>query len=399
MVNDARLVITFVCVGHALFHVLVALFFTLALVLEPAWAVSYNDLIALWTLGALLLGLGAPIAGWLGDRYGETRLMIVYFLGIGLACMVCGLSSGPSDLWIALSLMGLFGSIYHPVGASWTVKHATKRGQTIALAGISGSIGVALAAAVAGALSDLSGWRSAFIVPGAVTVLAGLALIAAYARGSIVDRTTDRVPSPPVAAAEVRRAFASLIVAMALTSLTYQAFSTMLPKWIEREIGAQLGTGLIGLGLLVMLIYLVGSTAQLVGGFLSDRGWTREVYIAGFVLKLAALAAAMVVGGWVAVLSAIAISFAFDIAAPIETVLIARFTASGRRGLAYGIRHGIGIAAAPLGVQLVAMQFSPSVGFAPLLGSLCIITGVALLAALLLPRERVAAPVTLRNQA
>jgi FSR family fosmidomycin resistance protein-like MFS transporter len=390
-VSDARPVFIFACIGHALFHIVVALLFTLALVLQPTWTVSYNDLIALWTFGALLLGAGAPIAGWLGDRYGETRLMIVYFLGIGLACIACGLSRGTFDLWIALSVMGLFGSIYHPVGTAWIVKHARKRGQAIATVGISGSLGVALAAAVAGALSDLSSWRAAFIVPGGVTVVAGLALLAAYARGSIVDRAADRVASPPVSAADVRRAFAGLVVAMALTSLSYQAFSTMLPKWIEREIGAALGTGLVGLGVVVMLIYLVGATAQLVGGFLADRGWTREVYIAGFALKLAAFAAAMVVGGWVAVLSAVAISVAFDVAAPIETVLIARFTASRRRGLAYGIRHGIGIAAAPLGVQLVATQFSPSAGFSPLLTSLCAITAIALLAALLLPRDKVEA--------
>jgi MFS transporter, FSR family, fosmidomycin resistance protein len=388
-VSDARPVFIFACIGHALFHILVALLFTLALVLQPAWAVSYNDLIALWTFGALLLGAGAPIAGWLGDRYGETRLMIVYFLGIGLSCIACGLSRGTSDLWIGLTFMGLFGSIYHPVGTAWIVKHAQKRGRAIATVGICGSLGVALAAAVAGALSDLSSWRAAFFIPGGVTVMAGLALLVSYARGSIVDRGVDRVASLPVTASDVRRAFAGLVVAMALTSLLYQAFSTMLPKWIEREIGAALGTGLVGLGMLVMLIYLVGATAQLVGGFLSDRGWTREAYIAGFVLKLAAFAAAMVVGDWVVVLAAIAISFAFDIAAPIETVLIARFTASRRRGLAYGVRHGIGIAAAPLGVQLVAAQFNPSTGFRPLLVSLCVITAIGLLAALFLPRDKV----------
>jgi FSR family fosmidomycin resistance protein-like MFS transporter len=393
-VSDARPVIIFACIGHALFHILVALFFTLVLVLQPAWAVSYNDLIALWTFGALLLGVGAPIAGWLGDRFGETRLMIVYFLGIGLSCVACGLGNGTFDLWISLTFMGLFGSIYHPVGTAWIVKHAHKRGQTIAAVGICGSLGVALAAAIAATLSDLWSWRVAFILPGGVTVLAGLALLAAYARGSIVDRAADRVIVAPATAADVRRAFTGLVLAMALTSLLYQAFSTMLPKWIEREIGPALGTGIVGLGLLVMLIYLVGATAQLVGGFLSDRGWTREVYIAGFVLKLAAFVAAMAVGGWVAVLSAVAISFAFDIAAPIETVLIARFTSSRRRGLAYGVRHGIGIAAAPLGVQLVAAQFSPSAGFQPLLASLCVITLVALLAALLLPRDKALAAAT-----
>ena len=44
---------------------------------------SYSDLIALWTLGSLLIGLGAPLAGWLGDRWGESRVMVLVFFGLG----------------------------------------------------------------------------------------------------------------------------------------------------------------------------------------------------------------------------------------------------------------------------------------------------------------------------
>ena len=83
--NPGRLVLIFACLGHALFHIIAALFLTLVLILQPAWNLPYNDLIALWTLGAFLLGFGAPLAGWLGDRIGETRMMILYFFGIGAA--------------------------------------------------------------------------------------------------------------------------------------------------------------------------------------------------------------------------------------------------------------------------------------------------------------------------
>ena len=80
---SARLVLVFACLGHAWFHVLVALYLILVLLIEPVWQRPYDELIALWTPGALLLGLAAPAAGWLGDRWGEVRLMILFFLGSG----------------------------------------------------------------------------------------------------------------------------------------------------------------------------------------------------------------------------------------------------------------------------------------------------------------------------
>jgi FSR family fosmidomycin resistance protein-like MFS transporter len=177
----ARSVIAFAAVGHCLFHIVTALLATVVLVLAPIWGASYSALIALWTLGALLLGLGAPFAGWIGDRFGEARTMVVMFLGLGAATVLCGLANGPNALHLGLALMGLFGAIYHPVGTSWVVKHASKRGRAIARVGVAGSLGVAAAAPVAGVLADAFGWRAAFIVPGVITIAAGLALAGGHA--------------------------------------------------------------------------------------------------------------------------------------------------------------------------------------------------------------------------
>lgn len=386
--NPGRLVLIFACLGHALFHIIAALFLTLVLILQPAWNLPYNDLIALWTLGAFLLGFGAPVAGWLGDRIGETRMMILYFFGIGAASVACGLAEGPRSLQAALAGMGLFGAIYHPVGTAWVVKNVHRQGRSLAILGICGSVGIAAASLVAASINDLAGWRAAFAIPGAAAIAVGMALATAYATGHVVDRSSDVARQPDPERGDVRRAFAVLVVTMTLMSLSYQAFATMLPKWIGREIGTELGQGLMGLGALVTLIYLMGAMAQLVGGYLTDRGWLKPVYVTAFLLKFGALALGMLVGGWPVVLAAMAIAFVFDLASMLENMLIARYTPSARRGLAYGLRHGIAIVAGPLGVQLVAHLFTESDGFVPVLRVLAVIVLGIITAALLLPADR-----------
>lgn len=392
--SQGRAVLVFACLAHALFHVIAALYLTLVLVLQKAWGLPYSDLIALWTLGAFLLGAGAPVAGWLGDRFGETRVMIAYLLGLGASSIACGLAEGPLSLKLALAAMGLFGAIYHPVGTAWVVKNVERQGRSIAILGICGSAGIAVASLVAAGINDVAGWRAAFAMPGIAAIAVGVVLAVAFATGRIVDRDSDLVRQPEADRGAVRRAFIVLVITMTLTSLSYQAFSTMLPKWIGRELSAGLGQGLLGLGALVTLIYLSGAWAQLLGSTYTDRGVIKPIYVACFALMLAALTSAAMVGSWPVVIAAMAIAFAFDLASLLENVLIARYTPTRRRGLAYGVRHGIAIVAAPVGVQLVALLFSEAAGFALLLQALAGIVVVVLLAALLLPADGAPAPTT-----
>ena len=237
---SSRPVMIFACLGHAWFHILVALYLTLVLVIEPVWRRPYDELIELWTLGALLIGLGAPAAGWVSDRWGEVRVMILFFLGIGAATVACGLAEGPLALGAALALLGLFGAVYHPVGTAWVVKHTTSCGRAIAVVGICGSLGAAVASLVAGGLADLFDWRLAFIIPGVGTLATGLALLLSYLTGRVADREGDVLAQPEPSRGQVRQAFAVLAVTMSLTTLVYYAFVTMLPKWLDRELGAQL---------------------------------------------------------------------------------------------------------------------------------------------------------------
>ena len=62
--------------------------------------------------------------------------------------------------------MGVFASIYHPVGIPMLVQNAKNPGFTIGVNGLAGNLGIAVAAILTGFLVKHAGWRAAFAVPG-----------------------------------------------------------------------------------------------------------------------------------------------------------------------------------------------------------------------------------------
>ena len=166
----------FASLGHVYVHCFTAFFFVIVLAIEVDWQRPYHELISLWTLGAALVGAGALPAGWLADRFSANALMIFYFLGLGASSVAAGLTGGTTGLLIALASLGLFASIYHPVGIPWLIRNSPvhSRGRVLAINGVFGGLGAAVAGLAAGLLIDVSGWRAAFIVPGLISICTGL---------------------------------------------------------------------------------------------------------------------------------------------------------------------------------------------------------------------------------
>ena len=83
--NNSILTIVFSSIGHAFMHMFAAFYFVIVLTIEKEWSFDYDELIALWTLGALLIGLGAVPAGWLSDRWSRSSMMVIMFLVMGIS--------------------------------------------------------------------------------------------------------------------------------------------------------------------------------------------------------------------------------------------------------------------------------------------------------------------------
>ena len=158
-------------------HMFAAFYFVIVLTIEKEWNISYDQLIRLWTLGALLIGLGAIPFGWLSDRWSRSGTMIIMFIGMGITSILCGLSTSIYYLFISLSLLGLFCSIYHPVGIPWVINSANRQGRALGINGIFGGVGIGSGAFVAGTLTELLNWQLAFILPGFISILIGFVMI------------------------------------------------------------------------------------------------------------------------------------------------------------------------------------------------------------------------------
>jgi MFS family permease len=378
-------VLFFASAAHGMNHVLLTLYATLVLLLGQEWHLGYNTLIALWAPAAMAIGLGSPLTGWLGDKFGETRVLVLCFLGLGVASVLCGLAQNLWQLQIALVLLGLAGSVYHPVGIPWVVKHAHLRGRAIALTGSAGSLGVALGPVVAGALATLWGWRIAFIAPGLLTAAMGLVLIYFYATRRIVDSKVDAVEhhAPPTRA-DMTRVFVVLAATMTLTLIAYSAFTTVLPKLVQAGVGFNT-KALFAVGLIAGLIELLGASAQFISGHFVDRGAAKNAYLFGFLMLAVAFPATALFTGWSVTLAAIAVMFLFEWTAPIETMFVARYTPAARRGLIFGIRYGLSAVGNPAGVWLIAALYSPAAGFLVLMTVLAVLALLTLGAAVFLP--------------
>jgi MFS family permease len=178
-----RLAQSFSNVGHAYSHLLTMLFPTVVIALERSWGLSYGELITLMLAGQILFGAAALPAGWIGDRWSAVGMMIVYFIGTGAAAVATGAARSPFEVALGLAAIGLFASIYHPVGMAWLVRTAVNRGRALGVNGVYGAVGIALGPFVAGVLTDTISWRAAFIIPGATSVAIGLALLVCARQG------------------------------------------------------------------------------------------------------------------------------------------------------------------------------------------------------------------------
>lgn len=386
--SPARLSRLFSNVGHSLSHVHMLLYPTVVLALEREMGRSYGELLVLMTPGNVLFGLGALPAGWLGDRFGSLGMMVVFFTGMGASAVVTGLASTPVGLAVGLAHVGLFASIYHPVGMAWLIRSAPSPGRALGQNGVFGSLGLASAALVAGTLTDLVHWRAAFLVPGAVSILVGIALLLCWRLGLVTDREAAPVRGPPPRREAVWRAFVVLSVTMLCTGLVYNSIAAALPKVLAERVPMLTGGTPAGAGLLVSAVYLLAMGMQIVGGHLADRHSMRDAYLLVFAAQAPILLLAAGLSGppmFAAVTGAVLLG---TVSIPVENALLSHYSPERWRGTAFGAKFVLALGVSALGVPLVAFLRDATGDFRWFFALLAALAAVVAVAALLLPRDR-----------
>ena len=105
-------------------------------------------------------------AGYLGDRFGKKRILILCILGWGLSSLAMAAAASFAALVLVRFLTGLAQGTYfsndRPIIAYYTPKEKAGIGQGISFMGL--GLGMCLGILLAGWISDHWGWRAVFLI-------------------------------------------------------------------------------------------------------------------------------------------------------------------------------------------------------------------------------------------
>ena len=370
-------------VAHALDHMFLLVFATSVGAIAADFDLArWEDLMPYGTGAFVMFGLGSLPSGRFGDHWGRRKMMLVFFFGMGASMLLIAVTHNPWQLALALTLMGAFSSIYHPVGIPMLVRGAKRPGFTIGVNGLSGNLGVALSAAATGFLVQLAGWRAAFVVPAFVAIACGLAFarIAPDEPVAPAKRSATQRELPPDLLARV---FAVLTIASVTAGLLFN-FTTNGNSELLRERLGDLVTDPALLGLLLALVYVFGAFAQIAVGSMIDRVPLKWLYfgIVAFQVPLFALASAA--QGWLLYLLMIGFMIVVFGAIPFTDAMIVRYVDDRMRSRVAGLRLTVAFGVSSLAVWLLG-PIVKATGFATLLLSMAGIAALTLVAITWLP--------------
>ena len=357
-----RIHFAFMCAGHLYGHLFMLIFATVAaLSLSHEWRMSYAELIPYATPGFIAIGVCALPAGWLADKWSRKGMMIVFFMGIGMSAVSVSFAETPLHISIGLFAIGVFASIYHPVGISLVVQGRKQTGVPLAINGVFGNMGVACAALITGFMIDHTGWRSAFVWPGMVSVATGIAYAGfLYATQDSNNDKAAKDSEKKKAAGElslerrlVGRVFAIIFFSTAIGGLVFQSTTFALPKMFDERL-ADLALSSTVVGWYAFIVFSFAAVGQLIVGYLLDRYSVRVVFSLVALLQAVFFGVMPGLSGVWAFVIAMAFMLVVFGQIPINDVLISRVTQSEWRSRAYAFRYIITFSVSASSIPFIA---------------------------------------------
>jgi MFS family permease len=369
-------------------HLFLLIFATAVSAVAAEWGMVWQDLMPYTTGAFLMFGLGSLPAGRLGDLWGRRAMMIVFFLGLGFGGLLVTASVRPWQLAAALTVMGAFASIYHPVGIPMLVQSATRPGFTIGLNGLAGNLGIAVAAILTGFLVRSLGWRMAFAVPSLLAIACGVLFWIVVPREEVAPAKKPKRHVDLPATLMVRVFLVMSLAAVSgsmIFNFTTNGNSQLLAERLKGRVEDP-----AALGALLAFVYTVASFAQLVVGKLIDRYPLKYVYLPTVAAQVPLFALAAHAEGYVLyTLVLLFMVFVFG-AIPFIDAMIVRYVDDGMRSRVAGMRLAVSFGISSIAVYLLGPTVKAA-GFTTLLLVMAGISSLTTLFVSILP-GRVSAP-------
>jgi MFS family permease len=373
--------IAFLNWAHALDHFVLLIYPTVVIGLQVVYGRSYSELIALSSAAFIAFGVFSLPAGWLADRWSRRNMMAAFYIGCGLSLAGAGFAPNLTGLAIAMFALGMFASIYHPVGMAMLIEASNARGRTLAFNGVCGNLGVSLAAGISAALATWFGWRAAFFAPAAILVATGIFYLWVTPDDRHHVNTRQTKPAVPLTPRLAVMLFGLFIVIALSAGLTFNVLTIALPKIVDERLSADLP--LILVGSIATAVLVCGALAQLTVGRVVEWVPPHVIFAAvtgiGFLGNLWAAYSTDV-----ALLVALAIAIAAIYGqVTVNDMIMARYTADAWRGRVYAVRYFLLFISAGAAIGMISLLHE-SGGFALVLGVNAVIALLLFIATLAL---------------
>jgi MFS family permease len=264
------------------------------------------------------------------------------------------------------------------------VSYADRLGREMGLNGVWGNLGVASSALVTGVIGQFLGWRWAFIVPGIVTVLIGVAFTRTVVHE---DRSgfKQAAAQARVAKSDMWRVILSLLIVVIAISTTFNAITVALPKLFAERL-SEITKSPALLGVIAACVYVFGAMTQYTVGKMIDRYSLKAVCLPLSFILAPFLYFAATMSNVSLIVVAIGIIMGLFGQITVNDAMVGKYTSEEWRSRAFAVRYFVGFTAAGASVGLVAWLYEQG-GFITVLhafGALCLLVIVA---ALILPTE------------
>ncbi len=384
-----RLVLLVSC-GHALVHVYEHSLASVEqlMVADPAFEIPDADRQEIsGELGNWLrlpFGLCALAAGWLADRFGAKRLLLIYSLGCAAAAGMAWWAPNLLMITAAMFTLGLFASIYHPAGVGLITHHTNPENRPMALGyhGVFGSAGIAAGPFLAGLVLHTGvTWREYYLVLTIPGILLALLLILRLT--SQQQQSSASNPQSVDGDGEddaYWRSYFTLITMACVAGFVYAAILHFLPRYLD-DTGLQF-SGIPEASLrnyLTAAVLLLGMVGQYAAGRVARPTTLEPLMTMAFFATVPCVLWMGFAEGTTRIWAAALFSPLFFMHQPLFNSLVAKYVPRKRRSLCYGLSFTLGFGVGSLGpnfagrVESYALRYGALAGVLTLAGCLSLI--------------------------
>ena len=343
--RDAE-VIGLVGFAHLFSHFLQLILAPLFPLLTEEFGVGYAALGLMVSVMYTVSGISQTMAGFIVDRYGARRVLLLGMATFSLAMLLTGLATSYWMLLAIALLAGMGNSVFHPADfAILNAKVDPKRlGYAFSTHGIGGNFGWLAAPVFSIGVSTLYGWRAATIAAGVLGLLI-TAFIAS--RAALSDANADagapRSRAPGARKGSLLKDVRALLAVPVLKCFAFFTFHAMALIGLQ-TFSVSVTTTLYGAPLVTasaaLTGFLFGGIVGIVaGGFAAAHSSRHNLVAAAGMLTAAALTLYLASGAvpvWLltAVMTLVGF-FAFS-TQPSRDILVRGATPPGATGKVYG---------------------------------------------------------------